>query len=91
MWRWQVDNSPKVRSALVFIAEYIAGWCNGNTSDFGSLIHGSSPCPVVSNSQTLVFPKFSESSARPAATVYENEVMRLNNLVPLVDLGPNAA
>ena len=32
-------------------AANIAGWCNGNTTDFGSVIHGSSPCPVVFNSQ----------------------------------------
>lgn len=27
--------------------KHTARWCNGNTSDFGSDIHGSSPCRVA--------------------------------------------
>lgn len=37
-----------------FGKNHSAGWCNGNTTDFGSVIHGSSPCPVAS--QTLLKP-----------------------------------
>lgn len=38
-----------------------ARWCNGNTADFGSAIHGSSPCRVAAVSLNLVFIGFFES------------------------------
>lgn len=51
----------KVRPPVLQLVQTIANqeidtpWCNGNTKDFGSFIHGSNPCGVVLPTKTPDF------------------------------------
>ena len=51
----------------VFIKQYIEAWCNGNTTDFGSVILGSNPS--ASSKIRLQI----GSNSRPSATIKEGK------------------
>ena len=62
----------------VFIKQYIEAWCNGNTTDFGSVILGSNPSAsskirlqIGSNSRPAVMPVVEQSIA--AVTIKEDK------------------
>ena len=39
----------------MYMRNFIALWCNGSTTDFGSVSHGSSPCRVTSEIRNIVY------------------------------------
>jgi hypothetical protein len=54
-----------------------AGWCNGNTTDFGSVIHGSSPCPVAFlDLLAMIGPQTLAANSDPVTFVHSDQSIR---------------
>ena len=49
MFEWRLQRAPNPGAH----GRADAGWCNGNTADFGSVVLGSNPSPAASNPSAI--------------------------------------